>query len=51
MLVVLVIIMFSGQAVVIEREGLDAGTCASIGQQFIDTGRAATFACLERFDA
>lgn len=50
MLYVLVVIMFSGQAVVIERDGLDAGTCASIGKRFIDTGRAANFACLERFD-
>lgn len=51
MLYVLVIVLFSGQAVVFEHSGLDEHTCRAVGEQAIASGQAATFACLERADA
>ncbi len=51
MLYILVVILFSGKAVVIERDGLTEFDCRANGERLVETGQAALFACFERVDA
>lgn len=51
MLYVLVVILFSGQAVVVEYGGLDAEICRAAAEQLVDSGKAAVARCFERADA
>ena len=50
MLYVLVVILFSGQAVVIERGGLEADACRAAAEQLVASGQAAIARCFERID-
>lgn len=51
MLYVLVIVLFSGQAVVFERDGLTEAACHAVGERAVASGQAATFTCVERVEA
>lgn len=50
MLYVLVIVLFSGEAVVIERDGFTAADCRATGERLVEQVTAALFQCFERVD-
>lgn len=49
MLVVLVIILFSGQIAVVERDGLDQAGCRELGERALAAG-AVEYRCIEQAD-